>query len=128
MMQRMKPRVYAVAALTVALAACETGLYFGIGPDDDPPSVSLAATASSAAPGERIGLVAAANDDYRVDEVDFYRVDANGDTLLARDSTDPYAFETTIPLGAAGSVQFFARAIDDAGQRRDSALVTVTVR
>lgn len=116
--------------LTIALmlVGCEAGLFFGIGPDDDPPSVSLAATASAAAPGERIGLVAAASDDYRVDEVSFYRVYANGSTLLARDSTDPYAFETIIPGSAVGSVQFFARAIDDAGQQRDSALVTVTVR
>jgi Bacterial Ig domain len=110
----------------MALAACEAGIY--LGPDDDPPSVSLAATASSAAPGDRIGLVAAANDDYRVDEVDFYRVDASGNTLLARDSSDPYSVETSIPSGASGTVQFFARAIDDAGQRRDSALVVITVR
>jgi hypothetical protein len=115
--------------LPLALAACEAGLYFGIGPDDDPPSVSLVATATSAAPGERIGLVAAASDDYRVDDVSFYRVESNGgNTLLARDSTDPFSVETVMPSGAVSTVQFFARARDDAGQERDSALVSVAVR
>jgi hypothetical protein len=118
--------LFMLLAAAMVLAACEAGIY--LGPDDDPPSVSLAATASSAAPGERVGLVAAASDDYRVDEVGFYRVDAAGDTLLARDSSEPYSIETTIPTGASGSVRFFARAIDDAGQRRDSAPVTVTLR
>lgn len=115
--------------LALALAACEAGLYFGVGPDDDPPTVSLAATATSAAPGERIGLVAAASDDYRVDDVSFFRVESNGGgTLLARDSTEPYSVETVMPSGAVGAVQFFARARDDAGQERDSALVSVAVR
>jgi hypothetical protein len=115
--------------LMLGLAACEAGLYFGIGPDDDPPTVSLAATATSAVPGERIGLVAAASDDYRIDDVSFYRVESNGsNTLLARDSSDPYSIETVMPSGATGTVSFFARARDDAGQERDSALVSVAVR
>jgi hypothetical protein len=115
--------------LAIALAACEAGLYFGIGPDDDPPTVSLAATATSAAPGERIGLVAAASDDYRIDDVSFYRVESNGgNTLLARDSSEPYSVETLMPSGVTGTVSFFARARDDAGQERDSALVSVAVR
>jgi hypothetical protein len=115
--------------LMLGLAACEAGLYFGIGPDDDPPTVSLAATATSAVPGERIGLVAAASDDYRIDDVSFYRVEGNGgNTLLARDSSEPYSVETLMPSNAVGTVQFFARARDDAGQERDSALVSVAVR
>jgi hypothetical protein len=115
--------------LAIALAACEAGLYFGIGPDDDPPTVSLAATATSAAPGERIGLVAAASDDYRIDDVSFYRVESSGgNTLLTRDSSEPYSMETVLPSNAVGTVQFFARARDDAGQERDSALVSVAVR
>jgi hypothetical protein len=125
-----KPLIHTLVLLLVlALAACEAGLYFGVGPDDDPPSVSLVATATSAAPGERIGLVAAASDDYRVDDVSFYRVESNGgNTLLARDSSEPYSVEAVIPSGAVGTVQFFARARDDAGQERDSALVSVAVR
>jgi hypothetical protein len=111
-----------------ALAACGVGLSIGIGPDDDPPSVSLAAAPSAAAPGELIGLVAAASDDYVVREVLFFRVDAVGDTLLARDSSAPYAVETSLPAGASSEVRYFARAVDDAGQRADSQDVVVSVR
>ena len=97
------------------------------GADDDPPSVSLAAAPQEAAAGERIGLVAAASDDFVVREVLFFRVDGSGDTLLGRDSSEPYAIETALPSGVAG-VRYFARAIDDAGQQADSAEVAVTVR
>ena len=110
------------------LAACGVGVSIGIGPNDDPPSVSLAAAPSSAAPGERIGLVAAANDDYVVREVLFFRIDAGGSTLLGRDSSAPYAVETSLPSGASNQVRYFARAVDDAGQGTDSQEVTVSVR
>jgi hypothetical protein len=119
-------------AACFALAGCGVGvsLGVGIGPNDDPPSVSLAAAPQSAAAGERIGLVAAADDDFRVVEVRFYRVDVGGDTLLGIDGSAPYALETTLPTGSgAGSeVRYFARAVDDAGQRTDSQMVGVTVR
>ncbi len=110
------------------LAACGVGLSIGIGPDDDPPSVSLAAAPSTAAPGELIGLVAAASDDYVVREVLFFRVDAGGDVLIGRDSSAPYAVETALPAGASSEVRYFARAVDDAGQRADSQEVAVTVQ
>jgi hypothetical protein len=115
-------------AAGLVLAACGVSIGLGLGPDDDPPNVSLAAAPQSAAPGERIGLVAAANDDYSVVEVEFYRIDVGGDTLLGRDSSAPYALETVLPAGATGTVRYFARAIDDAGQRGESQMVTVTVR
>jgi hypothetical protein len=110
------------------LAACGVGVSIGIGPDDDPPSVSLAAAPSTAAPGELIGLVAAASDDYVVREVLFFRVDAGGDVLIGRDSSAPYAVETALPAGASSEVRYFARAVDDAGQRADSQEVAVTVQ
>jgi hypothetical protein len=115
-------------SLCAALAACGVGVSLGIGPDDDAPSVSLAAAPSSAAPGERIGLVAAASDDYVVREVEFFRVDARGDVFLGRDSSEPYAIETALPADATGEVRYFARAVDDAGQEADSREVAVTVR
>jgi hypothetical protein len=125
----MARRVLALLALAAAgLVGCYGSLSLGIGPDDDPPSVSLAAAPTTAAPGELIGLVAAANDDYDVREVQFFRVDVGGDTLLGRDSSAPYALETALPAGAAGTVRYFARAVDDAGQDSDSADVVVTVR
>ena len=114
-----------MSACTV-LAAC--GVSVWLGPDDDPPSVSLAAAPSSAGPGERIGLVAAASDDYALREVQFFRVDARGDTLLGIDASAPYAIETTLPTGAVGDVRYFARAVDDAGQEADSQEVVVSVR
>ena len=125
----MKARLIFVAtALCAALTACGVGVSLGIGPDDDPPSVSLAAAPSEAAPGERIGLVAAASDDYVVREVLFYRIDAGGDTLIGRDGSEPYAIETTLPAGTASTVRYFARAVDDAGQESDSQEVVVSVR
>ena len=122
---------YAVVALaigTTPIAGCGASFYFGIGPDDDPPSISLAASPSSAAPGETIGLVAAAADDYRVVEVAFYRIDATGNTLLGRDDSAPYALETPLPAAAGGEVRYLAQAVDDAGQVTESPTVAVLVR
>jgi hypothetical protein len=118
--------VAAALAGGALLAAC--GISIGFGPNDDPPNVSLAAAPQQAAPGERIGLVAAASDDYAVREVQFYRVDAGGNTLLGSDSSAPYALETTLPTGVRGEVRYFARAIDDAGQEAESQLVAVTAQ
>jgi len=121
-------RAFLACAAGLVLAGCELSLGLGVGPDDDPPSVSLAAAPQSAAAGERIGLVAAASDDYSVVEVQFYRIDVGGDTLLGTDRNAPYALETTLPIGAAASVRYFARAVDDAGQAARSEVVEVTVR
>jgi len=116
----------AVAAATL-VGGCGGGLYLTLGPADNPPNVSLAASPATAARGETIGLIAAASDDYRVVEVAFFRVDAGGDTLLGRDSSAPYALTTVIPAGASGAVSYFARATDDAGQVGESRTVTVAV-
>jgi hypothetical protein len=128
MARRRTSATTAAAVAAAVLAAC--GVSIGIGPDDDPPSVSLAAAPQEAAPGERIGLVAAASDDYAVREVLFFRVDGGGDTLIASDRSEPYAVETALPTGAASgsTLRYFARAVDDAGQEADSREVVVTVR
>lgn len=112
----------------VALAGCggSVSLGFGFG-DDDRPSASLAVSPTSASPGDTLRLVAAASDDYGVDSVEFYRVDGSGSTLLGFDGLPPYQLDTTVPANAAGSVQYFARAVDGGGQRGDSAVVTVNV-
>jgi hypothetical protein len=124
-------RWHAAAAAAIAAAAilggCYGGLYLTLGPVDNPPSVSLAASPASAARGETISLIAAASDDYRVAEVAFYRVDAGGNTLLGRDSSAPYAIDTVIPPGAGSAVSYFARATDDAGQVGESPPVSVVV-
>lgn len=124
---RFKQLASALCA-ALALAACGVSVGLGIGPDDDPPSVSLAAAPQEAAPGERIGLVAAASDDFTVAEVQFFRIDVGGNTLLGRDSSAPYALETVVPAGSVGEVRYFARAVDDAGQEAESQAVSVTVR
>ena len=115
-------------AAATLLAGCYIGTDLAFGPDDDRPSVSIAASPATASRGEIIGLVAAASDDYRVIEVEFYRVDFGGNTFLGRDSSAPYALETVVPVGASGEVRYVARAIDDAGQKGESQAVAVAVR
>ena len=117
-----------VIAAATLVAGCRAGLYFDIGPRDDPPSVSLAASPAEASRGDTIALVAAASDDYRVAEVAFYRVDLGGNTLLGRDTSAPYALTTLLPSGATAVVRYLARAIDDAGQMGESPMVAVAVR
>jgi hypothetical protein len=124
----MQPRRNLLLTVTAATVLAACGVSIGIGPDDDAPSVSLAAAPQEAAPGELIGLVAAADDDYRVVEVRFYRVDTSGDTLLGIDGSAPHALETALPAGSSASVRYFAQAVDDAGQRADSQEVAVAVR
>lgn len=112
-----------------ALAGCggSVSLGFGFG-DDDRPTASLTVSPTSASPGDTLRLVAAASDDFGVDFVEFYRLDAGGGaTRLGFDGLPPYQLDTTVPAGAVGSVQYFARAIDGGGQRGDSAVVTVGI-
>lgn len=112
----------------VALAGCGGSVSLGFGfSDDDRPTASLAVSPTSAAPGDTLRLSAAASDDFGVDFVEFYRVDGSSSTLLGFDGLPPYQLDTTVPANAAGSVQYFARAVDGGGQRGDSAVVTVGV-
>lgn len=119
-----------VLALPLLLAGCGGGLYLEFGADDDPPSVSLAAGATSAAPGQAVRLAAAASDDDFVLEVRFYRVEPGGSTVfLGSDDRSPYDWDAVIPANAArgSTYRFFARAVDSFGQSRDSDTVAVTV-
>ena len=119
----------ALGISAAALTGCGGGLYIGWGGFDDPPSVSLVAAVSGAAPGQVVALAAAASDDDFVREVDFYRVDPDGGTtLLGAVGPAPYDWSATMPSLPRGStVYFFARAIDSAGQATDSARVAVGV-
>jgi hypothetical protein len=125
---RRVARLCAAVLSAGLLSACGIGLSYGVGFGDSPPSVSLAASPLSAAPGDRIDLVAAASDDHAVSEVRFYRLDTSGDTMLGADASSPYALSTLVPTGASGAVRYVARAIDDIGQVAESQVVTVTVR
>jgi len=121
------------AALLLAatlVAGCGGGLFIGFGccGDDIAPSVQLVADVSSAAPGAAVELIAAAADENGIDSIAFYRLDASGNAfLLGTDGSSPYHWSTTIPIGAAGSVRYFARATDIPGNRADSNIVTVNV-
>jgi hypothetical protein len=123
-------RPAAALLCTLTITACGGGVYIGWGPDDDrPPSVSLTAAVTSAAPGQSIRFVAAATDDFGVDSVALWRIERDGSAgEVSSDSTWPWEFTTTLPADAIGSVRYFARATDDVGQQSDSETVTVAVR
>lgn len=128
-----KLRSLAATGLLAALAAasgCGGGLVIGIGPDDDPPSVSIAASATAAPPGGSVNLNAQASDDDYVLEVIFYRLDAGGGTTrLCIDTVASYDCSGPIPANAqrGSTVGFFARAYDSVGQARDSAVLSINV-
>ena len=131
--RRRIPRTAALGLVAGALwlSGCGVGISLGIGGDyDDPPSVSLAVSRSSAAPGQSLRLVAAASDDDYVDEVVFYRVDPEGFvTRLCSDTRPEYECDTTLPASArrGSELRFFARAWDSGGQSSDSQQVGVRV-
>lgn len=116
--------------LALGLSACGGGFYIGIDDGwDEPPQVSLVASASIASPGQALRLAAAASDDWGVDRVQFHRLDSDGrSTLLGTDRSPPYEWETIIPETAADRVRYYARAFDHAGQSTDSTIVIVTVQ
>jgi hypothetical protein len=118
-----------LAALMALLAGCGGDVYLGYDYiPDDPPHVDLATSTDEALPNEVVRLVAAASDDFAVDRVSFYRIDGNRSVLLVTDRSAPWQLDTLIPADAAGSVRYFARAVDDAGQSRDSTVVTVFIQ
>lgn len=111
------------------LAGCGGGFVLGLG--DDPPSVSLVVSPSTAAPGEVVHLSAAASDDDYVDGVDFYRIDPDGRSFwVGGDGRGPWEIDAVIPTTVArgNTVWFYARAFDSVGQSTDSRLVAVTIQ
>ena len=128
---RRNSRRFGIAAFAILVSACGGGVYLGgyWDYDDWPPDVSIAASPGSAAPGQQVALVAAASDaDSGVDVVMFFRIESNGGvTRLATDCCSPYEWITTVPANASGSVRYFARAFDFAGNAADSAPVVVSV-
>jgi hypothetical protein len=123
----------AALATAVLLGACGGGVYLALqlgDPGDEEPSVALTAAVSEAAAGATVRLAAAASDDFGVDAVSFYRENGTqAALLLGSDGLAPYEFDTVIPASSPGTVwRYFARAVDGAGQRSDSAVVEITVR
>lgn len=122
-------RVAGVLPLAFALAGCGGGFYLGddFDDNDDPPQVVLIVSPDVAQAGDEVRLRASASDDSGIDEVVFFRVDGAVSTRLGSDETAPYELVTELPDDAAQPVQFFARAIDNDGESRDSDLFSVTV-
>jgi Bacterial Ig domain len=113
---------FAATLGSALLAACG-------GTDNEAPTVTLAAAPTGGVVGATITLVAAAedNEDGGIAEVRFYRIDASTEALLATVTSSPYLFQTTIPVGATGSVTYLARAVDTDDETADSNTVSVTV-
>lgn len=113
------------------LAACGGGVSIGFGIGDDfdrsPPSVSLAASPGSVAPGQPVRLVAAAADENGIDVVGFFRLDNGQPTPLGTVGRPPYELTVTAPNDGRTVLTLFARAIDNVGNRADSALVDVSI-
>ncbi len=74
------------------------------------------------APGS-ISLKATASDNMGVAKVKFYR---NFD-LIAEDSTPPYSHTMFVGAGSAGDWQYWANAVDFAGNQKTSNVVPVTI-
>jgi hypothetical protein len=123
--------VFALGAAALLLAGCGGGISIGFGVGDDfdrsPPSVSLAASPGTVAAGQPVRLVAAAADENGIDVVGFFRLDNGQPTPLGTVGRPPYELTVNAPNDGRTVLTLFARAIDNLGNRADSALVDVVV-
>ncbi|KNZ33324.1 MAG: hypothetical protein AD742_06975 [Methylibium sp. NZG] len=121
-----------VLGTAVALTACGGGLSLYIdGSDYDefwPPSVSIAAAQTAVLAGQTVRLVAAASDESGIDSVAFYRLDNGAAVLLGGDGNAPYEWDAVAPTDGRDTLLVFARATDNAGNRADSAVVSIAIR
>jgi hypothetical protein len=122
---------FACAASVAVLAACGGGITIGFGSgsafDNSPPSVSIAASSGTAVPGQLLTLVAAAADESGVDTVIFFRFDGGVATALGSLGRPPYELSTVVPADGRTNYAVFARAIDNAGNRADSAALVLPI-
>jgi hypothetical protein len=126
------------AAAATALAGCGGGVAVGLDLGyaqviyetdfDERPNVSVAVSSNTARVGQTVRVIAAASDDFGVEEVIFYSVRESGEAEYISDARrPPYAIDVVIPSSPSGVIYFMARAVDTSGQYRDSALSAVTV-
>ena len=122
-------RWLAVVGVALVLGGCGGGLAFGYCDDCDnqPPAVSIASAADTVEAGQEVRLVAAASDESGIDDVTFYRRESTGSVVLGSDGSAPYVWTLTAPEDGSTSIEVFARARDDEGNRADSASITITV-
>ncbi|MFZ4858227.1 MAG: Ig-like domain-containing protein [Desulfuromonadaceae bacterium] len=88
-----------------------------------PPSVSLSSPAVNTAVSGTVAMTAAANDNISVSMVEFYR---NGALLFAGNEA-PYTFNWDTTSVGNGSYTLMAKAMDSAGNVKQSDTVSVTV-
>ncbi len=93
-------------------------------PDTSAPSVSLTAPAAASTVSGTVQMTASASDDVGVAKVEFLV----GGTVVATDTTAPYAASWDSTMVANGQVQLAARATDAAGNTTTSPVATVTVQ
>ncbi len=117
-------RLLVAVPMLCGLAAC------GGGSEDTgpPPQVSLSASASLAYRGQGLQLRASAYASNGMEHVRFYRLDYGvPPVLLGSAWSPPPNWNTAVPINAAQSVSFMARACDLEGLCSDSNIVTVSV-
>ncbi len=90
---------------------------------DNPPVVSLAASATTVTTSGSVTLTATATDDKGVAKVELYA----GTLLLGTATTAPYALTVPVTQANNGSYALTARAYDTIGQAATSSPVNVTV-
>ncbi|WP_130431429.1 hypothetical protein [Rivibacter subsaxonicus] len=119
----------ALHAGMLLLAGCGGGIdeWFSQS-ENEPPTIALAAAPTPVAPGQMLVLVAAASDDEGIDEVAFFRVEADGAlTRLGADGEAPFLWTQEVASGATGTLRYQARATDTDGKSTDSLIVEVEV-
>jgi Bacterial Ig domain len=126
-----RPALPPALIAAVALAGCGGGFSLYIdGSDFDeywPPSVSLAAAQTTVLAGQTVRLVAAASDESGIDSVAFYRLDGGTSVLLGSDGNEPFEWNAVAPADGRDTLVVFARATDNAGNRADSATVSIAI-
>jgi len=114
----------------LALGVCYGSVVIDLGSDgrDTRPIVVLAISADVVTQAGPLTLIASVSDDHAVDHVEFFQLDPEGASVrLGQVDASPYRWTLSIDRRANGQQYFFARAVDDAGQSADSAVVSVQV-
>lgn len=117
-------------ATAALLVGCGGGVWIGIGDedwDDLAPSVSVAATSTTAIAGGTLRVIAAAADESGIDAVAYYRRDDGRWTFLGNDHTAPYEWLVPVPADGRSVLEVFARATDRTGLQADSEVLQVVV-
>jgi hypothetical protein len=129
----MRAMVVLTLGASVLLNGCGGGVSFGFGHYDDDdffaPAISLAASPTTVRAGQTVQLVAAASDqESGVDRVSFFRIDDTDSVVqLGSDGREPFEWVVTAPSDGRTTLRVFAQARDFAGNRTDSATLTIAV-